>query len=189
MLDRIRLQNLISGLQHKDVRLYDALSGIVENLFSLSSDVDSLNTSGEKLDIVRYVPATFTKTTDITVEQIPGLWAVLESDKRYIFDANLLCDPSAAGGLRITVSGLIDPYIVRYEIFGVNNDSDSISNSTHITALDVETTTVGGAEYFIFIRGYIHTRSAGTLVIKFAQNISNGSSIVEEGSYLKVREI
>ena len=156
-------------------------------LQNLSNQIDYLTGVQDYVNSAQQVrtTATFTKTSDVALANVPGLSVNLVTGCHYRITAKLHCTAGATGGTKCALSGtatfsnLIANACVSY-------GSNTFQSSA--TAFGAAIGGVGtGASCFTEITGEIDVTAGGTLTVQFAQNASNGTpSVVLVGSTLFV---
>jgi len=138
------------------------------------------------LQNVSYVASDFSKTSDTTLAAITGLTFTTVSSGVYRFKAMLLLSCGASGGAKVSMSGTNTATAINYlvQLFTTTAVASEMN-----TALDGDYGTTA-AHVKCIIEGYINVDTGGTLIVKFAQNASDGTaSKVLAGSWLEVDKI
>lgn len=131
------------------------------------------------------VTSDFTKTSDTTLSTVTGLSVDVEAGKTYKFRAKLFVNTPASGGQKVTIGGTCTATHIYFEGFAPNSNY-GIANSlgTLVVILSSALSTS------IVVEGTITVNVAGTLDVKFAQNVSNATaSRVYRGSTFIVEEM
>ena len=119
--------------------------------------------------------SSFAKTSDTTLATITGLSRNVEAGRTYAFTAVMQTTAAATGGIKFAVSGTATATAISYE--GILQDATVTVAQTRATALDTtvcaSTTSTAGT---CTIRGVIQVNAAGTFLIQFAQNASDGGA-------------
>jgi hypothetical protein len=136
-----------------------------------------------------HVTTTFTKTTDTTLADIPGLAFHVGAGKTYKFRGQLFANPDSTGGSKAGVGGTATATAVRYDVLIFNQTSGNIATATRISSLGSGAAGVGGTVQRIEIEGVITVNAAGTLTVQYAQSASNSSSSVLPLSSFEIEEI
>ncbi len=131
--------------------------------------------------------ATFSKTSDTALANVPGLTVNLVAGRNYRITARLHCTCAAAGGARAGINGTCTAGSVILD--GACYSAAAIAQA-RATALGLVAGIASGTTPFIEIRGLISVSVGGTLTVQFSQSASNATpSVVLIGSSLFVDEV
>jgi hypothetical protein len=152
-----------------------------------SGATQALDVNGFIIDIgKKYVTSDYSKTSSTTFGNITNLSVDVEAGKTYNFRAKLNITAGATGGHKYVVAGTCTATDIRYRIVSKADGvlTDFAINSVQQTALaGAGVGQAGSTAYDTEIEGTITVNAAGTLVVQFAQNVSNATaSVVKRGS-------
>lgn len=123
-----------------------------------------------------------------TLENIPELFAEVESGKTYELRAKLFCLADETGGFKLALTGSATKTHLQYEVevknFGTSEIQVSGSGSLNVVKSGEDI-----ADMSITIEGLITVNAGGTLGIKFAQKNESGVSSVLLGSTFEINEL
>lgn len=135
----------------------------------------------------------FSKTSDTTFANVPGLSVNLAAGKTYKFRAVLHCGVGTTGGSKVTMSGTATATAVRFSSSGINltGGPPAFVLATTSNALGgAGAGGAGGTFHKVEVDGVITVNAAGTLTAQYAQVTSNGTpSTVLTGSTLEVWQL
>lgn len=133
----------------------------------------------------------FTKTADITYSDVPDLELVLLAGKKYKFKVILFTTSDVTGGIETKLSNLdtLTATNIIYEVTYSDVATNAYIFVRQRTVLDATGGQAGSVEGIVNMQGSIEVNVAGTMGVKFAQQVANGSSKVLRGSTLTVEEI
>jgi hypothetical protein len=131
--------------------------------------------------------ATFSKTSDTTLADVPGLSVNLVTGNNYLIEAQIPTTANSAGGTRTGLGGTVTPGVLIIDDLTFGPDTFVHARGTALsTAVGVKT----GAANFILMHAFISVTIGGTLTVMFAQSNSNGTaSVVQIGASLCVKNI
>lgn len=125
---------------------------------------------------IAYVTTQYDIATSTTLATVTGSTVNVEAGLRYSFKANVFLDAGAVGGIKLSVGGTATATSVIFQTFAVQNTTTAFAYNTRQTALDGATTAVGATGYWAQIWGTIVVNAAGTLGLRFAQAVSDGTN-------------
>lgn len=118
----------------------------------------------------------FTKTSDVTLANITNLTATLGVGT-YAFSGYLPCTSGAAGGVKLALGGTC--VLSKVTATGqVRNAGAVVQGQQHIATSGSPSGTVAaytGVATEMYVEGTITVATAGTLTLRFAQNVSNAT--------------
>lgn len=133
----------------------------------------------------KYAATNISVTSSTTLVPVPNLAFTLASGKKYIFTIMLFTTCAAGGGVKTSV--MTSDTLTATSIVGTTIMHGPSHEALPFTALN---TSIGetAVDYLIQIEGYIEVNAGGTLLVKFAQNASNGTaSTVYAGSWMSAK--
>jgi len=133
---------------------------------------------------IAYTTSDFSKTSDTTLADITGLTHTVVTGGVYRLRAILFVISGASGGVKVAISGSATATTINYSCI-----INLVQISSTLTAIDAS---FGATAVFnkVTIDGWIDVAAGGTLTIKFAQNVSNGTaSTVYPGSWWEVTKL
>lgn len=133
--------------------------------------------------------AAFDVTTNTTLATVTGLTVNVTASRKYRFRAILHVTPDATGGHKYAIAGTATATSVVYQINSINNATNAFRINSRQTALGGSAGDATGTGAFTTIEGFITVNAAGTLLVQFAQNASNGTSSILAGSCWSVVEV
>ena len=132
-----------------------------------------------------YASAQFDATTDVTLNDIPGLTFTLVAGKTYHFRVQLLLNADLTGGYRVGIGGTATATLIAGGFVSTQNNVSPAS--TRFTSVgQIITNAVTVADNIARIEGVIVVNAGGTFTITFAENASSGTSSVLVGSSLQM---
>jgi hypothetical protein len=132
--------------------------------------------------------ANFSKTSDTTLANVPGLSVNVAAGKNYRFTARLHI-AAGAGGSKVAINGSCTAGAIIADAVAYHNTGTSIVQARS-TSLGGVLTNYSGADPFVEIWGMISVTVSGTLTVQFAQNGSSETpSTVLVGSTLFVEDV
>jgi hypothetical protein len=156
-------------------------------LQNFSNQIDYLTGVQDYVNSAQQVrtTATFTKTSDVTLANVPGLSVNLATGGHYRITARLHFTASSSGGVKAALSGTVVPSNIIYNGFTYYAAVTASNQATALnTAVGMATSATTG---MMEITGEIDVTTGGTLTVQFAQNASFGTgSVVMVGSSLFV---
>lgn len=108
--------------------------------------------------------------------------------RTYHFRAVLHVAPNATGGHKYAIAGTCTATAIVYTILSHNN-TPAVVLSSQQTALGGLAGAAGGSTVITVIEGAITVNAGGTLVVQFAQNAANGTSLLRRGSSFHLRPV
>lgn len=134
------------------------------------------------------VSTQFDATTNTTLANITGLTATLVAGKNYIFEAYLAVTADVVGGYKVDMTG--GTATATTVFFDVTVEATGVSPTLgRQTALNTAVSGTLGTTVVIYINGLITVNGAGTLIPRFSQSASNGTSSVLVGSTFITQQI
>ncbi len=134
------------------------------------------------------VSTQFDATTNTTLAAVTGLTATVVAGKTYEFEATLHLTEDAVGGSKVSIDGTATATNIIYEVTQV--DGTVTTNTAQKTAMAGAAGFVSGnTTGYITIKGTITVNAGGTLLPKFSENVSSGTSSVLVGSTFVTRQI
>lgn len=137
------------------------------------------------------VTSDFSVTSSTALTDITGLSVNVAAGRTYTFEARLMVTDAAAGGVQAAINGTCTATAIQYT--GWTIADNAIKGKTNATALNTavgSTTTTETSGIVVEIVGTITVNAAGTLLVRMAQNTSNGTAtIAKRGSYFIVQDM
>lgn len=162
---------------------------------SSSLDLSAILESGSSLSRLNNIPylfrvtSHFEKTNSTAKSTVTGLSKTLISGNSYTFKFYGWLEAGAVGGIKIGMGGTAGFSDVMWHI-RVLDDAGTNRIESLAANLTSDFTRAGETTYYCEIWGSIVCNSAGTLVVEFAQSVSNGTaSRVVKGSFFEVTKI
>lgn len=125
---------------------------------------------------VAYVTSQFDVASSTALATVTGSTVQVEAGVTYNFRANVFMDAGASGGIKLSIGGTATATAVIFQTSAVINSTTAFVYCTRQTALDGTTTAVGATGYWGQIWGTITVNAAGTLGLRFAQAVSDGTN-------------
>lgn len=114
----------------------------------------------------------------------------VEASTRYAFRAVLHINCGATGGVRVAIGGTATATSVIYAATFTRTDTGAFSFAGRATALDAAIGHAAGTAYLVTIEGTINVNTAGTLVVRFAQQAADGTpTTLLGGSTFHIRQL
>lgn len=172
---------------------YDAASLIeveVPNGLGGFNSRKALVYDGKSIHIAKVSPTTLTKTSDVVLEDVPGLSVTLQAGKTYLVRGRIVGTANVSGGIQLALVAAGGLTVTSMNISTLKlNTGASTAPSANATALGViyNITAVYTDLYF---DGVIVVNAGGTLKVQAAQNASFGTpSTVLLNSYIKCERV
>lgn len=158
--------------------------------------VDEFGTESSLPAVVRST-ATLTKTSDTTLQDVPGLFIHLNAGQAYKFEAWLFTTfTTSAGGWKVGLAADATLSVTSMEVWGgamTFTGASALSIATRLSSLTsfgVTESTVSVTGARILVEGIIVVNAAGVLRIQFAQNNSSASpSAALAGSHITITPV
>lgn len=125
-------------------------------------------------------------TSSTTLTNSNTLFIQVEAACLYYFTAKLYTTSNVAGGIKAAIAGTCTATTIVYEGFNYSGGTVTQTRATALGAAVGAVTAVTAA--YVEIKGSILTNAGGTLLVQFAQNVSNaGATTLLTGSSFEVR--
>lgn len=155
----------------------------------IADTAGSLN-SWVSLPILAVASAQFDKTADTALANVTGLALTLAGTTSYILEAVLFVDADVTGGHKYALDGTVTASSIKYQVNSISNASNLNVINTRLTALAGTTGQAGATGVYTEIMGTILTNAAGTINIRFAQQVASGtSSILSQSSFMAMKVV
>lgn len=177
---------------------YASLNGsslVVENPANATatptaSKIPIANTAGSlnawvTVPTVTAVTADFSKTADTALANVTGLAIALAGTSTYMLEAILFVDADAIGGHKYSLDGTVTATSIKFQVNSISNASNLNVINTRLTALAGTTGQAGATGVYTEIMGAILTNAAGTINVRFGQQVASGTSSVLSYSSFK----
>ena len=153
---------------------------------------------GRHYNQVRAALDNFVKTSDVTLQDVPGLFVQLEAGKSYKIRAHLYYNTGGSpgnGGLKVALDGSATATFAWFSVVGMQERADS-PGTPIVPLLEWVATMValgdgsaqshtGGVAGWVDIEGVVKVNTSGSISVRFAQETSSaGSSSLGQGSSL-----
>jgi hypothetical protein len=133
--------------------------------------------------------ADFDKTSNTTLNDIPGLSVSLTGGRTYRFTARLHAVANTNGGVKVAMGGTCTPSAIIYDGLLLFSATTKQERATSLGTAICAATTASPNPY-IEITGLVSVSVDGSLTVQFAQNASYSTkSTVKIGSTLFVEEV
>jgi len=151
-------------------------------------DANGLLDSWVSLPIRVALTAQFDKTADTALANVTGLALTLAASATYLFEAYLFVDADATGGQKYALDGTVTANSIKYQVNSISNASNLNVINTRLTALAGTTGQAGATGVYTEIIGAIASSTAGTINVRFAQQVASGtSSVLTQSSFQAIK--
>ena len=131
-----------------------------------------------------------TVTTSTTYVTISDLTANVIAGGTYRIELYLYAGLDAVGGIKVKLSGgTCTSSVASMETEIISNDTGTYYSTEWVTNITNESTCVGDTDIFIRYTGIVTVGNAGTFIPSFAQSVANGSSSIQDKSFMVITKI
>jgi hypothetical protein len=136
---------------------------------------------------LRVLSTQYDSVASTTLQDLTGLSFSVEASTTYVFVARLYTTSNVAGGVKASINGTATATSIIYDGITLSGGVTTQTRGTALNATVGAVTAVTAA--YIEIRGTIVVNAAGTLLVRFANNVATGTSSVLVGSSFEFRRL